>query len=175
MKNNGTQRGFSIIELLVVMAVIGLLAAIAIPMYMNAQNRAKQGQTMANMRAIATAWELRATEQKAYNAAGATFTVPDSEITYTDLTSMLAPKYIQVLPRLDGWNHALEFRMDQPYQRTSGGRPAQIYTIRSPGRDGILKGDKGLNSYTEGTFDCFDCDIVFANGHFVARPAGAQH
>ena len=175
MKRDETQRGFSIVELLVVLGVIGLLAAIAIPMYMNAQNRAKQGQTMANMRAIATAWELRASEYKAYNASGATFIVPDYEITYTDLTSILAPKYIQVLPRLDGWNHALEFRMDQPYQRTSGGRPAQMYTIRSPGRDGIFKGDIAEKSYTEGTFDCFDCDIVFANGHFVARPAGAQH
>jgi prepilin-type N-terminal cleavage/methylation domain-containing protein len=174
MKNKA-QQGFSIIELLVALAIIGLLAAIAIPMYMNAQSRAKQGQTMANMRAIATAWELRATEYKAYNAAGATFTVPDNEITYSDLTSMLAPKYIQVLPRMDGFNHALEFRMDQPYSRTSNEKPAQVYTIRSPGRDGIFKGDVGDKTYTQGTFDCFDCDIVFANGQFIARPAGAQH
>lgn len=165
-----SSRGVTLVELLVALGIVGILAAIAIPMYLNAQNRARQSQTMANMRAVATAWEMRATDSKAYNAAGADFALPRHPLSYEDLGALLTPKYIPTFPRFDGWGHALEFRIDD-----SASGSARTYTIRSPGRDGAMQPTGTTpGTYREGAFDCFDCDIVFSNGRFVAWPAGAQ-
>ena len=49
------QKGFSLIELLIVVAVILIIAAIAIPNFMRARMAANEGSAVASMRAIFTA------------------------------------------------------------------------------------------------------------------------
>jgi prepilin-type N-terminal cleavage/methylation domain-containing protein len=164
--------GFSIIELLIVIGIIGILAAIVIPNYLNALNRAKQKTTMGTMRAIAMAWEARATETKSYNAAAAQFTLPSSEIDSVGVTALLTPTYIRILPIVDGWGHPLDFFIDA---LPASGQSASAYAIRSRGRDGILDNGAGsLSSYTFGTIKHFDCDIVFGSGTFVTEPQGVE-
>ncbi|AOY58987.1 type IV pilin protein [Desulfococcus multivorans] len=61
--------GFTLIELMIVVAIIGILAAIAIPNFMNYQCKSKQAEAKQNLGAIAKVEEAYFAEYNTYKAA----------------------------------------------------------------------------------------------------------
>lgn len=61
-------RAFTLIELLIVVAIIAILAAIAVPNFLEAQTRSKVSRTKADMRTMATALESYVVDYNKYPA-----------------------------------------------------------------------------------------------------------
>lgn len=153
------ERGFTLIELMIVVAIIALITAIAMVAYFTAIDRARQKRTVSDMRTIAMAWETRASEMQSYLIPGYAF--PEAEATYEQLSAALIPTYTRTVMRLDGWGN--------PYQFATGNGPKE-YAIRSAGRDGVFQ----EGEYIPGDTDDPDCDVVYANGGFVTYPVGVK-
>ena len=141
-----TERGFTLIELLITVAVIGILATIAIISFRESMDRAKQRQTMANLRSIATAIEAYETDHSF---------LPEDGITIDTLATVLAPDVLSTVPKQDAWRNDLVYVS-----------PGMNYTLKSFGRNGV----EGPALCTRETRDNFDTDILIIDGLFVASP-----
>jgi general secretion pathway protein G len=136
---------------LVLVAILGILAAIAIPNFITAVERSKQKRTMADMRSVATALEAYGIDHEQEEYPPGT--------TVEALREHLQPTYIKTVPIVDGWGHALRY---MPMANRG-------YAIASAAKDGRFEQDS-LDRYSSGTTSNFDCDIVYANGEFVQYP-----
>jgi type II secretory pathway pseudopilin PulG len=151
-----------IIGVFVVIGVIGILAAIAIPNLLTAMQRSKQKRTMADMRSLATAVEAYGADNNGY----------PNVTSYDELRPLLTPKFIKVLPSMDGWGHPFRYSCVEEQE----GRCSK-YVVGSGGKDGNFAHDSA-KEYVDapiGGTSSFDCDLIFSNGQFTDYPEGAQH
>lgn len=130
----------------VVIAVIGILAAIAIPNLITATQRSKQKRTMADMRTLAVMIESYKVDKGTYPSAS----------NVAELQPLLA-EYGKTVPQKDGWGNDIQVSIS-----------GQGYILGSGGKDGSL--DRRPDEYTPATTNNFDCDIIYANDAFVQQP-----
>jgi hypothetical protein len=136
---------------LVVIAIVGILAAIAIPNLLTARERAKQKRTMADMRTIAVALGTYGLDHEREQYPSGT--------TAESLRPYLQPTYIKTLPTLDGWGQPFRY---MPMENRG-------YAIASGAKDKVFE-HESLDQYASGVTSNFDCDIVYANDEFVQYP-----
>ena len=130
-----------------VIPVIGIVAAIAIPNLLNAIDRGKQKRTIVDLRAVAAAIESYSVDRGHY---------PEAR-DIDALRSILEPEHDRRLPTTDGWAQRLVIQSD------AGG-----YRLYSLGKDGVPDGCDG------GAMSTFAADICVQNGQLTQWPEGIE-
>jgi prepilin-type N-terminal cleavage/methylation domain-containing protein len=154
------QGGFSLVEVLISVAVIGILVGVAMPNLMIAVRRSRQRRTMCDMRTLGAAFEAYAADHNVYPVGSCVTDVPLPSVARLKPGSFasLAPTYIAEPPIRDGWGRLFGFGRD-----SSGA----FYLIQSRAEDG---GD--FETLRCGTTTDFNDDIAYSNGNFVQWPEG---
>ena len=62
----GSQKGFTLIELLLVVTIIGILSAMAMPMYLDHRNRAFNAAAQSDLKHLKTGMEAYYADNKSY-------------------------------------------------------------------------------------------------------------
>ena len=143
-------KGFTLVEVLIVVAILGLLAAIAAVALLGALDRARQRRTMMDLHTIGVALESYSNDHSFYPRVG------DGLV--EAVAPHLVPTYVRPLPVRDGWSHPIVYRSD-----------GVGYTIASWGADGAETTPWGT-----GPTHHVNADIVLSRGQFVQWPEGMQ-
>ena len=142
--------GFSLTELLIVVAIIGLIATISIPNLITAIQRSRQTRSMADLKILGRAVTL-------YEQDNANYPIETSLISAESLQVALNP-YLGEFDATDGWR--------RPFMYVSDGRN---YTLLSYALGGLAN-----LPYTVGPIHRLEEDIVLSNGVFVQWPEGVH-
>ncbi len=150
-----TQEAFTLIELLIVVAIIGILAAIAVPNFLNAQVRAKVARAEADMRGLKTAIEAYQLDHNAYIAG---FRTPNPASLTQRLSPLTTPvSYYSNIPDDPFFNQMAAVNpdfydtydyLDAASSQNNGAQTrGYSYRLASGGPDGIQRA--GVIHYTD--------------------------
>ena len=148
------QKGFSLIELMIVLVIIGVLAAIAIPNMLDAKVRAQQKATLAELRNWGNALGAYMAETGVVPAGGG------GPVVASTVFNELVPYAVSALHIDDAWNNDLFYFALNSVSGTS-------YTVASGGRHGVLDN----TCITPATWFIYNDDIAINDGLFICSPS----
>lgn len=143
---------FTLIELLIVVAIIAILAAIAVPNFLEAQTRSKVSRALSDMRSVGVAVEAYAVDTNHYPCGIYINETPQIKWTYGYLPTVLTTpvSYITSLPG-DVFNQGHFTIYNGALVRLDGGHPHTKYRFspRTPytGPGGVWTGSSAATSY----------------------------
>lgn len=176
-------KGFTLIEMLIVVAIIGILAALLIPNAMSAIQKAKQKGTVKDVNSIAAALMDYITD-KGYAPTSANGAISANDQTVQALQGF----YLKVMPIRDQWGNPFyiygggnctgnDWDIPLPSGQTDWGDDE--FMVGSNGRNGTSGDhtwnttDLSLNLYEVGSMQDFNKEIVNWNGNLVIGPRTA--
>lgn len=126
MERSG-ERGFTLIELMIVVAIIAILAGILIPNFVNARAQAQTSACESNLRSIATALELVYADLQTYEPNGqANFNADPA-----DFTNSAGTIYLNNTPKDPAAQDLTQFYTIKVTPQSGGAPPS--YVITCPG------------------------------------------
>ena len=177
--NRKPDEGFTLVELLIVVAIIGIIAAIAIPNLLSAIQRGKQKRTMGDIKTTGTGLESYNTDNNAYPGTTTAMAATSAILTpYGACATCLDPDYVVTPIFKDGWYSTANTGAVFYYGHTTSA--AQDYALSSFGKNsGTGDGAASVASvlaYTGSGVDgaTFVCDISLRTGQFIQAPLGKQ-
>ncbi|WP_249678229.1 type II secretion system major pseudopilin GspG [Pseudomonas abieticivorans] len=134
MNNKRGQRGFTLIEIMVVVVIIGVLGALVVPQFMNRPDQAKVTAARSDLQALATALEMYRLDNFAYPTTQQGLQALVKRPSDPPLPrNWSAQGYLRSLPR-DPWGNV--------YQYLNPGQRATVpYDLYSLGADGVPGGE----------------------------------
>ena len=128
-----TQRGFTLIEIMVVVVIIGVLGAIVVPQFMSRPDQAKVTAARTDIQAISTALEMYRLDTFNYPSTQQGLEALVTRPSGTPLARNWNPQgYLKSLP-VDPWG--------TPYQYLNPGTHSVGYDLFSFGADGVQGGE----------------------------------
>ncbi len=171
--------GFTLIEVLIVIAIIGVLLLILLPIYQGALQKSRQKGTMSDINSLAKAVMAYITDHDSAPAD------PGGDIlSCPQFIKEVSPYHIMTVPVYDQWQGPLQAWMGLAVGGEFGIKPETVATddfiIASWGRDKLSESFAYSETapangfYALSVIGDFDKDLILWNGQWIRVPLAAQ-